>query len=362
MNKLIYRISLFLLAFVVFTACNEDAPDLYPSELVKGAYLINYGNYGSGGASISKFDYENNELTNNYFQMQNDGIELLSNIQFAFNYNDSIYLIGNNSDQIIVVNPLFIQTRNGITEGIANPRYCVANGDYLYISCLGEEPDWSTMPDSYIAKFNTKTSTVEATIALPGGAEGLAIANNKLYAALNYAAKVAVISLTDHAISYIEIPAASSYFVKDNSENLYVSLVSNFAIFSSETGLGYINTKTDVLSEVYQLDGISNSYGSIISANSDVSKIYVLATQYDENWNLSGAVHSFDVSSATYTQFISGISGPTGVVANPIDHKIYLLTSESVTEGGSLKVYAEDGQLENEFATGSSPTMAIFLE
>lgn len=362
MNKLLNSIAIFLIALVAFTSCNNEGEDLFPSELIKGAYIVNYGNYGEGGASISKFNFNDNVLSNMYYQTQNDGLELLSNIQYACEYNDSIYLMGNNSDEIIIVNPLFQQSENGITTGIAKPRYCVGEGDYLYISCLGENPDFSIMPDTYIAKFNTKTKTVDGKIDLPGGPEGLSIANGKLYAALNYVDSVAVINLGDNKVSYIATPAVSSYFIKDDKENLYVSLVNTWSDPSTETGLGYINTTSNSFDEIFKLDGVSSDYGSIISANSDFSKIYVLASQYDENWNLSGSVFTFDVANGTFSEFITGISGPKGVTVNPVDNKIYLFIGESVTAGGLMKIYAEDGTLENEFSTGISPNMALFLE
>jgi DNA-binding beta-propeller fold protein YncE len=361
--KLSFKLLLLLFASMLFfSSCIEDETNPFPSELVKGAYIVNYGNYGAGGASIAKFDYEKGEIVNNYYKTQNDGLELLSNIQFAYEYSDSIYLLGNESDQLIVVNPFFIQTRNGITDDIAKPRFCVAHGDYLYISCWGEEPDWTEMPDTYIAKFNIKTSKVDAKIAVPGGPEGLAIANNKLFAALNYVNKIAVIDLTSNSISYIETPAVSSYFIKDKNENLYATLISTWSNFSSETGLGYINTKTNVLEQVYNTDGVSTEYGSILVANSEFSKIYLLKTQYDENWELSGAVAEYNVSSGSFSTLIEGISGPKGISYSNDDKKLYVFTGESVVSGGSLKVYAEDGQLEKTHETGISPFMAIYLD
>lgn len=362
MNKLFTYLAFISLSLIVFASCQNGTEDLFPSELVKGAYIVGYGNYGEGGASISKYDYEENVFTNSYYLTQNEGFELLSNIQYAYEYKDSIYLLGNNTDQLLVVNPLFQQSMNGISEGIEKPRFCIADDNYLYISCWGASPDWSVMPDTYIAKFNVESQKVESKINLPGGPEGLTIVDGKLYAALNYVDSVAVINLEDDALSYIATPAVSSYFIKDENNNLYVTLLSTWSDFSTETGLGYINTANNVLEKTFPLAGVSTEYGSIISANSDLTKIYVLATQYDENWNLSGAVSVFDVASGTYAEMVSGISGPKGVSVNPNDDKVYLFTAENVTSGGQMKVYLPDGTLEQEFATGISPTMAIFLD
>ncbi len=366
MKKFLKYFSVLFFALAVFSSCEKDEdPDLYPSELVRGAYVINYGDYGAGGASISKYDYDADELNNGYYENQNDGYELLSNIQYAYSYDDYVFLMGNSSDEIITVDPLFVQTKNGVSDQITKPRACVANGDYLYVSCWGT-PDaaWSVMPDSYIAKYNIETMTVEETISLPGGPEGVEIANGKLYAALNYRDSVAVIDLDDNTVSYIQTPAVTSYFIKDNSGNLYVSLVSTYSNFSSETGLGYINTTTDELTSTYPLANVSTEYASIMAANRDKSKVYIISSAYDENWNLSGAVSVFDVTTKTFSaeSLISNISGPKGLAVNPSDDTIYLFTGESVTGAGLMKIYNTEGVLQDTKTVGASPTMAIFLD
>jgi hypothetical protein len=362
MNKFFRLLAIPVVALAFFTSCDLINGDDFPSDQVKGAYVINYGTFGGDPGSISKFNDETNVLTNNYFSSQNDGLELVSNIQYAYTYKDSIYLIGNVKDQLITVNPLFQQTRNGVSEGLANPRYCVASGDYLYISCWGAAPDYTLMADSYIAKFNLKTNKVDGKINVPGGTEGLAISRGKLYVALNYVDSIAVINLKSDDLTYIATPAVSSYFVEDGNKNLYVSLVSTWSDFSTETGLGYINTSDDKLEKVYKLDGVSSDYGSIVASNTDQSKIYLLTAQYDENWNLTGAVSAFDVATGTFSTFINGILGPKGISVNPSNDQVYLFKAESAVEGGSMAIYQPNGTLVNEYAVGISPYMALFIE
>jgi hypothetical protein len=361
MKNLKVHIMLFIAASIAFTACNEDTPDVKGPTEAHGAYIINYGNYGEGGGSITKFDYENEELTNNYYYNQNDGLELLSNIQHACEYNENIYMMGNNSDEIIITDRLFNQSISGISEGIAKPRFAVGKGDYLYISCWGENVDWDIMPDSYVAKFNVTTNVVEKKIEIPGGPEGLAIVDNNLYVALNYADSIAVVDLNDESTSYIQTPAVTSYFLKDINNNLYVSLVNTYSNPTDKAGLGYINTSSNNLEETYSFEGISTEYSSIFSFNCDYSKIYVLGTQYDENWNVIGAISVFDVESKTFTNFIDDISSPKGVTVNPENDDIYLFIAESVVEGGTFEIYNEEGELQDNYNVGNSPTMSLFL-
>ena len=361
MKKYFNYLLLAVFSLALLSSCSKDDKELFPSALTKGAYIVNYGSFDKGGSSITKYDYETGDVTNFYDQQQNNGAEFASNIQFAYKTGDHVFLLGNSPDQIIDVDPLFVQAKNGATDQIAKPRNCVANGKYLYVSCWGENPDWNLMPDSYIAKYNMETGLVEKKIALAGGPEGLEIANGKLYAAMNYKNAVAVIDLNTEAISYIETPAVCSYFLKDNSGNLYVTLISSYSTPATKTGLGYINTSNNQLT-VYELENVSTEYASVLAFSKDKSKVFVVAAGYDENWNMVGGVKSFNVSTKAFeaNSLVSGISGIKGLSVNPVDGNVYIFVSPSTTTNGMMKIYSEAGQSISEKEVGASPTMAIF--
>jgi DNA-binding beta-propeller fold protein YncE len=215
---------------------------------------------------------------------------------------------------------------------------------------------WKEIPESYIAKYDINTMTVVDTIRFPGGPEGLAISNGKLYAALNYKDSVAVINLTSKAVSYIATPTVSSYFIKDATGNLYVSLVS---YDETKTALGYINTISDQLVSTYPLNGISTEYASVIAANADCSKIYVAKATYKQK----GSVYVFDTNTRTYNSaIITDISGLKGLTVNPKTGDLYVLSAESTTASGLLRIYDAIGNFKSEKATGAYPTMAIFQD
>lgn len=358
--KKCFKIFPVLFSVIFFlSSCEKDDIIIEPTDSTSGAYIINYGNYTTGGgASISRYDFENDELTNFYYQQQNSGAALTSVIQFACEYNDQVYMMGNNSDQLIVLNDKFEQALNGITEDIVKPRYCIADGDYLYISCWGGDL-WIDDSPSYIAKFNVATNTVDQTISLPGGPEGLEIANGNLYAALNYRDSVAVIDLDDNSVTYIETPTTCSYFAKDNKDDLYVSLVS----YDGQTGLGFINTETNSLS-TYDLDDVSSAYSSIMAFNLDKSKLYIIAASYNANWELEGGVRVFDTVTNRFEEdsFVSGITGINGISVNPANGDVYVLVSSGATSNGSMRIYNEAGELINTKYVGIDPIMTFFLD
>jgi hypothetical protein len=354
--KLNYLVCLTLVAFV-FGSCVKDDENTTPVE-PRESFIINYGNYTGSKSTITSFDKETGQASNYIYENVN-GVAMTSNVQHACSFNSNIYFMGNAADEVFWVDAeSFEQTENGISDDIVKPRYAVGKGDHLYVSCWGGDI-WSDESLSYIAKVNLTTKSVEKKIALPGGPEGLAIVGNKLYAALNYDKKVAIINLDTEAISYIETPAVCSYFVKDDNGNLYVSLVSTYSDPSTETGLGYITTSNDQLEATYQLDGISDSYVNILAHNNDFSKIYVMTSAYDANWNLSGAIAVFDVTTKSFEDenLVEGVSGMNGL--SYFNDKVFCFVAESVTANGKAVMYEPDGTIAGEFETGISPFMLM---
>ncbi len=354
------RVLLILALGIVlsFQACKENDP-IEPEG--KGtSYIINYGSYSGDKGSVSVFDTEKDTVSNKFYKSVN-GVGMTSNPQYAYLAGDEIYFMGNNVDQIFWVDAeSFEQTANGVTSGnLVKPRYCVADGNTLYISCWGGQI-WKDESLSYITKFNLETKKVEGKIALPGGTEGLAIANGKLYAALNYKDSIAVINLSDEVISYIKTTAVSSYFVKDDNDNLYVSLISTYSNPSAETGIGYINTSNDKLT-LYKKEGISASYVNIMSFNEKESKLYVMASSYDANWNLVGAVEVFDVASKSFsgTPIVSNITGLNGIAVDTESDNLICFVSESTTAAGLMKAYTPAGAIVKEYKTGIAPFMML---
>ncbi|WP_066627451.1 DUF5074 domain-containing protein [Labilibacter marinus] len=359
---------LFLILGVIFTSCeNDDPKPEAPSYVVKAsnAFVINYGSYSSTVGSISGLDTDESKMYSYLFETVN-GPSMTGKPQYAYQYNDKIYFMGNNTDEIFYVNDSTLkQSKNGVSTDIIKPRYCVASGDYLYISCYGGDV-WKTPTLGYIAKYNIKSNKVEKTIAVPGGPEGVEIANGKLYCALNYDTNIAVVDLETEQVSFIETPAVTSYFLKDASDNLYVSLVSTYSNSSETTGLGYINTTTDELSATYTLANVSTNYSSIMSFNADASKIYVSAASWvqlpDESWVQKGGVFEFNVDTKEFgaTPLIAEIDGLNAVSVNPKTDELYVLISQSTTSTGELRVYDNTGSLNTSYQTGIAPAWVLY--
>ncbi|HSH20731.1 MAG TPA: hypothetical protein VLA03_09775, partial [Draconibacterium sp.] len=127
------KIKIFmLLAFTanVFVSCNDDDEIPEPTEPVV-SYIINYGSYTGDKSTVTAFDKETGEVTNNFYDEVN-GVPMVSNVQHACSFNGKIYFMGNSSDQVFWVDGTsFEQTDNAIVNDIVKPRYGAGKGNYL---------------------------------------------------------------------------------------------------------------------------------------------------------------------------------------------------------------------------------------
>ena len=115
---------------------------------------------------------------------------------------------------------------------------------------------------------------------------------------------------------------------------------------------------------VSELQGISSSYVNIMSFNSDYSKLYVMTSSYDSNWNLSGSISVFNPTSKVFESepLISGISGLNGIATNQANEDIYYFVSESTTTSGKMVAIKSDGTEIKEYTTGIAPFMMLTVK
>ncbi|WP_282038244.1 hypothetical protein [Saccharicrinis aurantiacus] len=358
MNKL--RLLLLALPFLFASCSNDD--DNKPSLKITGHYVLNYGSYSATVGSLSYIDLENNTVQNGAYESAN-GVSMSGKPQYAYEYKGNIYFMGNAKDEIFHVSADDLtQTQNGVTEDIIKPRFCIGNGDYLYISCWGGDI-WvpENIEKSYIAKYNINTNTVEKKIMIPYGPEGLEIVNNTLYCALNYTNKIAMVDLNSEEVSYIEdLSGVSSYFLKDKLNNLYVLQPNTHSNPNSDAGLAYINTSNNTVEASFPLSLVSTEYSSLMTFNSDMSKIYVVGGTWGAN-GYSGGIYTFNTIDSSFedTPFIDGVDGINGVYYNTTSNLIYVMVSQSTTTNGLLKIYDAEGNPQEEYATGISPAWIV---
>ncbi|NOU16963.1 MAG: hypothetical protein HOO91_05330 [Bacteroidales bacterium] len=358
MKRIRFQILLIALGALFLASCEKNEDKDTKSNATNIAYIVNYGSYSGSKSEISIYNMEDQTITHNAYKTANS-IDFNSNIQSMVIYNDIAYLMSNDGDKIDIVDAeTLLETINPISTNIIKPRYFAATGNTAYVSCWGNVDDWSTIPNSYIAKINLTTKTV-TKIPLPGGPEGVIIVNNKLYAGLTTTNKVAVVDLTTEAISYIQVSAVPQQFVQDANNSIWVSLTSQYSSpFPAESlGLAVINPQTNTVTNKIDFTGIGSS--GYIHQSSDKKTIYVMGS---EPWpGTTTTIYTVNTVDKTLssTALISG-ENFYGFNVNPENDNIYVLISPNATTNGTLKVYDKLGILLDEETTGISPQCVVF--
>lgn len=353
--------SLALIISLVFASCEKENTDT-KSDATKVAYIVNYGNYSGSKSEISIYDIDTKTITNNAYKTANN-IDFTSNIQSMAIFNDIAYFMSNNGDKIDIVSAKDLKaTTNPVSTDIAKPRYFAASGNFAYITCWGNvnSDEWSTIPNSYIAKIDL-TSKVVTKISLPGGPEGVVIVNNKLYTGLCTANKVAVMDLSNNVISYIEVSAVPQQFVVDYNGKLWASLVSKYSTpFPAEKlGLEIINTQNNTVESKVNFSEIGAE--GYMHVSSDKKTIYVMGA---EPWpGTKSTIYAVDAVTKTIgdSALISG-ENFYGFNVNPGNDNIYVLISPDATQNGTLKIYDKAGTLIDEENTGIAPSHVVFYD
>jgi len=362
MNKFKHLLVLAAAIMIGFTACkkdeNETNQDNTKEQTVAKALIVNYGTYKLSNGEISIYDEAAKTITNKAYEKAND-LAYSSCIQSMAIHNGKAYLMANNGDKIDVLDASTLAAAGTPIVDITKPRYFTAEGNTGYISCWGPVEDWSNVKDSYVAVVDLSTNTITNTIAIPNGPEGIIYHNNKLYVALAFARQIAVVDLSSNAVSYIDTKAVPMHLVKDNSNQIWATVVSTYSNPSGadSVGLAIINTTTDEVSSYVNFEGISG--GGQILINNDKSSIYVMGK---EAWpGTLSTVYQINTANKTIASsaLISG-ENFNGIGYNPTTDNIYVMISPSTDVNGTIQIYSAEGNLIDEAETSIAPLHVVF--
>ncbi|MBT8319926.1 MAG: hypothetical protein KJP01_07335 [Gramella sp.] len=174
----------FVLTFAfLFQSC-DDNEDCCPmpepvAEFNSGIFVLNEGNFGSGNASVSFINPEE-ELNQDQIFDEINGFSLGDTAQSIEMHEDMAIIVVNVSNKIEIVNRYTFESLGTISSNLSNPRYAEVMGDNLYVTNWGDgmNPD-----DDFVAIFNLSDLTFTESIAVAEGPEKLIAYSGAIYVA-----------------------------------------------------------------------------------------------------------------------------------------------------------------------------------
>ena len=233
MNRLFKNILIILIA-INFNSCAKLNPDEISSNVtISGNGLViigNEGNFGSGNSSLSIYNKNSGEISNNIYQNLNQS--LLGDVLHSINHiNHELFLVINNSGKIIVINDENFQYMYQI-ENLTSPRKIIkVNNSKFYITDLYS---------SSIHVYNTyQNSTLE--IPVNGWCEDLIMQNEKVFVCNVSNSQVYVINSNNNLIIDSISVGPNPVSVKEDSKgNIWVLSQGNI---NENPSISIINTE-----------------------------------------------------------------------------------------------------------------------
>ena len=273
-----------LIALVlVFQSCSEQE-QLPQGEFARGVIVINEGNFSSANGSISFYNEDKQQVTQDIFAKVN-GTAVGGLLQSVYFHDDRAFIIDNLGSRIHIVNASTFEYITTLEEGLSAPRYMVAMDGKAYISNWGQFDDNFNLPDSYVSIIDLSTYEETSFIATDQGSEGIFAYEGMVYVANSFSNTVEVIDpSTESVVSQIEVQWGPQSFLEDKNGSIWL-------LSSSFIGPSYLSTLDLNNDEVIKAISISD-YAKSLNINGTGDQLFYLSAPFGED----SRVFSHDIS------------------------------------------------------------------
>lgn len=217
MDKSLIRCALILVLSFGLQSCKDDeAPGNGGGgvEVKEGRILmVNEGNFQWGNATLASIDQETGEFEDELYKKAN-GIPLGDVFQSVTRYEDSYFLVVNNSGKIVRIDTADFKVKKTFT-GFTSPRYI-----------LPTSAGTSLVSDLYageISIIESESGKVLSTVPLPGWSEQMMALDNDVWITNRESKFVYVLDLNSNRITdSLEVAYQSQSMVLDKNGELWV--------------------------------------------------------------------------------------------------------------------------------------------
>ena len=335
---------------LLLVRCRKDTPPTLPNQgsvnlaTSKRLLICDEGNFGQSNAAVSIFSPLNNVVILSAFAAANPSYTLGDVVQSVSKIDGNYYLVVNNSGKIVVCNNNFMRITT--IDSLISPRYIqyVYNGK-VYVSNLQLN---NSLPN-YIQVVDISTNTIIKKIRLDGWAEGMQLANGKVYVCNQSKNFVYVINTqTDALTDSIYVGTTSACIVKDENNKLWVSCNSDSTGSAHiPASLVRINPANDSIEANISLGTIDNSISRLCINGAGNTLYYLMTNVYKMSITSTVRPSSPIITQGSHTFY--------GLCIDPDDESIYVSDALNYNSNGKLYHYQSNLNLLGTYTVGVIP-------
>ena len=338
--------------FIAVSCSKEDTPPVGPSTETKGIYILNEGNFNQNNAKLGFYSFETNTYTGDYFSQQNPGAAGLGDVATDMVlYGSKLYIVVNNSNQVLVLNAATGVLIETISFAGRQPRYALATQGKVFVTAY----------DGTVSAVDTGSLTLSHSITVGTNPEGIALSGNKLYVAnsggLNW-------PLYDSTISEIDLTTLTetrkilvgknpNSIAADDMGNLYVSCIGDYGSIAPK--IVKVNAATGSI--VHQAD---TAVGVIRYYN---NRLYVTGGFLGANQVRTLSTTDFSVTSANIISDGTSIQMPYGLDIDGVSEDYYITDAKDFVATGTVFCFDANGIQKFNISTspGVLPNKLVFI-
>ena len=358
MKKLL-KIALLAVLALGFASCSDD--DNNPNyttdpNWVGGVYVISEGSYYNKiDGDLTNYDPIQRYVANGVFKAMN-GRALAGTLNDGLVYGTKLYMTNTDENVVEVAEA---KTAKSVKQIQVNgPRCIKADGGFLYVTMFYENK---------VAKIDTTTYEVVATVETGTYPEGLAVLDGKLYVANSGYGSGNTVSVVDLATftttNTLTVPTNPVDVMTDGTQ-LYLQCSGEYKADWS----GY-----EVNPALYTLatDGTTTKLAEATISAIGPNRLYFIDYNYYKASQTYGFVNLADNKVETLSFSNQGVAAPFAIGVNPTNGDVYITAyATTQTEEGYTLVdyssngfcvrYNSDGLQIDQFTVGLNPGTVIF--
>ncbi len=338
-----------LFALLSLAACkhedDEMPPDtsLVPIERGEGVFILNEGAFNAGNASVDFFRYPDNRQFSNIYETQN-GQALGDVLQSMTLFGDRAFLVVNNSQKIVVVDPADFKGTTSIGP-FPSPRYLLPlPSGKAYLSDLFS---------NFIYRVDLANLQKIDSIAAGGWTEEMVRIGGEIFVANRFTKNIYVIdTLSNQMVDTLEVGFDPASMAVDINGKLWV-LCSGDSFGPELGGIWRLDPATRQVEAQFGFTDFDTGTAPKIRTNSVGNVLYFLKKDIFKMGIEDGALPSNPIVS-------SGGRTLYALEIHPITSEIFTSDAVDFAQRGTVYLYSHDGVEIQSMEAGVAPNGFLF--
>ncbi|MEP1150091.1 MAG: YncE family protein [Balneola sp.] len=339
---------LFTALLFVSTACDSNNSE--SKVTLNGVFVLNEGNITRTNASITAYNPETKEVSQNQYENEN-GVPIGDVLNSVTEIGDRLYLVVNNSHKIEVVD------KESLTK-IATIRIANEASPRQLAKVSDSKAYVTNLYGNSVSIINLETNEVDGTIAVGANPEGIAVVGEKAYitnSGLGNGNTITVINTsTDEVSTTLTIGDNPSSIIKDDSNRLWVVCVGAYGDWNDPDDNG-------TPGEIYVLNGSTGETITNFEVGGHPGDL-VLNDRDDIAYLMNGTVMSIDMNSFDIlnSTFINRNFYSLGLSTSDDGQFLWGGDAKNFAQAGLAVQYELSGAKIDSFPTGIIPGAFYF--